>query len=130
MHDQITSEGVVIGEPLRGYRALTSGIPEPWSQKSGQNAPDFEVLAEANPEVLVSDIGMPDQDGFDLIREIRARGHHAKDLPAVALSAFVHKNDRRQALLAGFQMHVSKPADPHDLTAVIASLAGRTGPAA
>jgi CheY-like chemotaxis protein len=87
----------------------------------------IESLAEANPEILVSDLGMPDQDGFDLIRAIRARGLHAKDLPAVALSAFVHKNDQRQALLAGFQMHIPKPADPHDLTAVIASLAGRTG---
>ena len=80
--------------------------------------------------MLVSDLGMPDQDGFDLIRQIRAHGHHAKDLPAVALTAFVHKNDGRPALLAGFQVHVPKPADPHDLTAVIASLAGRTGPAA
>ena len=80
--------------------------------------------------MLVSDLGMPDEDGFDLIRQIRTHGHHAKDLPAVALSAFAHKNDRRQALLAGFQMHVPKPADPHDLTAVIASLAGRTGPVA
>jgi CheY-like chemotaxis protein len=90
----------------------------------------IEALEKSNPEVLVSDLGMPDEDGYDLIREIRARGHHARDLPAVALSAYAHKNDRRQALLAGFQMHISKPADPHDLTAAIASLAGRTGPAA
>jgi hypothetical protein len=90
----------------------------------------IEELEKSTPEILVSDLGMPDEDGYDLIRQIRARGHHARDLPAVALSAFVHKNDRRQALLAGFQMHVSKPADPHDLTAAIASLAGRTGPAA
>jgi CheY-like chemotaxis protein/two-component sensor histidine kinase len=90
----------------------------------------IEALEKSNPEVLVSDLGMPDEDGFDLIRQVRAQGHHAKNLPAVALSAFVHKNDRRQALLAGFQMHVPKPAEPHDLTAVIASLAGRTGPAA
>ena len=55
-------------------------------------------------------------------------GHHAKDLPAVALSAFVHKNDRRQALFGGVSMHVPKPADPHDLTAVIASLAGAPVP--
>ena len=88
----------------------------------------IEAMATANPEVLVSDLGMPDRDGFDLIRQIRAGGHHAKDLPAVALTAFVRKQDRRQALLAGFQMHVPKPVDPHDLTAAIASLAGRTGP--
>jgi CheY-like chemotaxis protein len=54
-------------------------------------------------------------------------GHALRDLPAVALTAFVHKDDQRQTLLAGFQVHVPKPVDPHDLTAVIASLTGRTG---
>ena len=58
---------------------------------------------------------------------MRRRGYNAKDLPAIALTAFVHKEDRREALLAGFQVHVPKPVDPHDLTVVIASLAGRTG---
>ena len=87
----------------------------------------IEALPTARPEVLVSDQGMPDVDGFDLIRKVRAGGHNAKELPAVALTAFVHKNDQRQALLAGFQVHVPKPVDPHDLTVVIASLAGRTG---
>lgn len=77
--------------------------------------------------VLVSDLGMPDQDGYDLIREVRRRGLHAKDLPAVALTAFVHRDDAREAVLAGFQVHIPKPVDPHDLTAIIASLAGRTG---
>jgi PAS domain S-box-containing protein len=89
----------------------------------------MEMLPKVDPEVLVSDLGMPVQDGFDLIRQVRARGHQAKDLPAVALTAFVRKQDERQALLAGFQMHVPKPVDPHYLTAVIASLAGRTGTA-
>jgi CheY-like chemotaxis protein/two-component sensor histidine kinase len=87
------------------------------------------ALDTANPEVLISDLAMPGQDGFDLIRQVRASGHQVKDLPAVTLTAFVRKQDCRKALLAGFQTHVPKPADPHDLTAVIASLAGRTGPA-
>jgi CheY-like chemotaxis protein len=84
-------------------------------------------LANANPEVLVSDIAMPGQDGYELIRQIRSTGLNAKTLPAIALTAFAHKDDRRRALLAGFQVHVSKPIDPHDLQAVIATLAGRTG---
>ncbi len=50
-----------------------------------------------------------------------------RTLPAVALTAFVQKDDARLALLAGFQVHVPKPVDPHDLTSVIARLAGRTG---
>ena len=78
------------------------------------------------PQVLVSDVGMPDQNGYDLIREVRRRGHHPRDLPAVALTAFAHRDDAREAVLAGFQVHVPKPVDLHDLTAVIASLTGRT----
>ena len=85
------------------------------------------ALPVANPQVLVSDIAMPDQDGYDLIRQIRASGRSAKDLPAIALTAFAHKNDGRRLLLAGFQVHVPKPVDPHDLIAFIASLAGLTG---
>ena len=53
----------------------------------------IEALATARPDVLVSDLGMPDQDGFDLIRQVREQGHDAKDLPAVALTAFVQKDD-------------------------------------
>jgi signal transduction histidine kinase len=85
------------------------------------------ALAKARPDVLVSDLGMPDQDGFDLIRQLRDDGHDAKDLPAVALTAFVQKDDADLALLAGFQVHLPKPVDPHDLTSVIARLAGRSG---
>lgn len=58
---------------------------------------------------------------------MRDQGHDAKDLPAVALTAFAQKEDARLALLAGFQIHVSKPVDPHHLTSVIAKLVGRTG---
>ena len=78
---------------------------------------------------MVSDIGMPDQDGFDLIREIRGRGLGSRDLPAIALTAFARTEDRRRAMLAGFQVHVAKPVDPDELTAVVASLVGRTGKA-
>jgi two-component system CheB/CheR fusion protein len=83
-------------------------------------------LFTKKPDVLVSDLGMPEMDGLDLIRQVRAQGHTKKDLPAVALTAFAHKDDARRALLAGFQVHVPKPVDPHDLIAVIASLAGHT----
>ena len=87
----------------------------------------IEALAKARPDVLVSDLGMPDQDGFDLIRHLRQDGHDARDLPAVALTAFVQKDDAHLALLAGFQVHLPKPVDPYDLTSVIARLAGRPG---
>jgi two-component system CheB/CheR fusion protein len=76
-------------------------------------------------DVLVSDLAMPQADGFDLIRQLRGRGHEARDLPAIALTAFVGENDQRRALTAGFQVHVSKPVNARDLTAAIATLAGR-----
>jgi signal transduction histidine kinase len=87
----------------------------------------IDALPKAHPDVLVSDLGMPDQDGFDLIRHVRDNGYDARDLPAVALTAFVQKADAHLALLAGFQVHVPKPIDPHGLTSVIARLAGRRG---
>jgi CheY-like chemotaxis protein len=79
--------------------------------------------------VLVSDIAMPDEDGYDLIRQVRALGasYTAQQLPAVALTAFAAKGYARSALLAGFQVHLPKPVDPLDLIATVASLAGRTG---
>jgi CheY-like chemotaxis protein len=87
----------------------------------------IEALAKARPDVLVSDLGMPHQDGFDLIRQLRDDGYNARDLPAVALTAFVQKDNAHLALLAGFQVYLPKPVDPRELTSVIASLAGRAG---
>src|SRR3954468_19153289 len=85
----------------------------------------LEILQKLDPDVLVSDIGMPERDGYDLIREIRARGRDAVALPAVAVTAFASPEDRQRALAAGFQVHLAKPVDPRELTSVIASLAGR-----
>jgi signal transduction histidine kinase/ActR/RegA family two-component response regulator len=83
--------------------------------------------ADHEVSVMVSDIGMPEQDGYDLIRQMRALPGSAGRVPAVALTALARSEDRRRALLAGYQTHVSKPVDPAELVAVIASLAGRTG---
>lgn len=85
----------------------------------------LEILQGLDPDVLVSDIGMPERDGYDLIREIRAHGRDAHALPAVAVTAFASPEDRQRALAAGFQVHLAKPVDPRELTSVIASLAGR-----
>ncbi len=70
---------------------------------------------------------MPGQDGYDLIREVRGRGYTFQKLPAIALTAFARPEDRRCALLAGFQTHLTKPVEARELTAAIASLVGRTG---
>jgi PAS domain S-box-containing protein len=94
-------------------------------------APDvphaLAAITESPPDLLISDIGMPHQDGYDLIRQVRARGLTARELPAIALTAFARSEDRRRALMAGFQVHVAKPVEPAELTATAASLVGRTG---
>lgn len=77
------------------------------------------------PSIIVSDIGMPEEDGYDLIRQMRALPGDAGRVPAVALTALARAEDRKRALSAGYQKHVSKPVDPAELVAVIASLAGR-----
>ena len=74
------------------------------------------------PHVLISDLGMPEEDGFDLIQWVRGGGHTAEQLPAVALTAFANKGHEHSALQGGFQIHIPKPVDPDHLIAVVASL--------
>ncbi|RKP52786.1 response regulator [Trinickia fusca] len=79
------------------------------------------------PDVIVSDIGMPGVDGYDFIRRLRTfEAQRGRTTPAAALTAFARSEDRRRALLAGFQTHVAKPVDPLELVVVVAALAGRT----
>jgi PAS domain S-box-containing protein len=86
----------------------------------------LEEFERSTPQVLVSDIGMPELDGYALIREVRARGYSYQELPAIALTALARPEDRRRALLAGYQMHMAKPIDASELTTAIAALLGRT----
>ena len=87
----------------------------------------IETATDRSPDVLVSDIGMPDEDGYSLIRKLRQlEAQRGGRLPAIALTAYAGSDDRRQALLAGFQMHLTKPVDAAELVAVVASLTGRT----
>jgi len=82
----------------------------------------IEALDTFLPHVLVSDLAMPGQDGFDLIRRVRAKGWPAERLPAIALSAYARDEDRRRALQAGYQLHVSKPPDVARFLAHLAQL--------
>jgi CheY-like chemotaxis protein len=82
------------------------------------------------PHVLVTDIGMPQVDGYELLRCIRAlQRSTGRHLPAVALTAFARSEDRIRALHAGFLLHLSKPVEPSELIATVASAAGRAGTA-
>jgi CheY-like chemotaxis protein len=89
-------------------------------------ADGFEALLAWRPDVLVSDIEMPGEDGYALIRRVRGveSGPVART-PAVALSAYGRVEDRLRTLAAGYSMHVPKPVDPAELATIVASLAGR-----
>jgi len=79
------------------------------------------------PDVLVSDLGMPDEDGYGLIRDVRARPPgRGGDLPAIALTAYVADHERDRCLSAGFQVHLGKPMDPDRLVQAIADVTARS----
>lgn len=85
------------------------------------------AIQQWKPDVLVSDIGMPESDGYSLIRELRRReAEQGGKIPAAALTAYARTEDRTRALKAGFQIHLPKPIEPAELVTVVASLAGRT----
>lgn len=87
----------------------------------------FATLGSSVPDVLISDIGMPDHDGYELIRRLRALPlEDGGRVPAIALTAYARVEDRLKALRAGFQMHVPKPVELAELVTVVMSVAGRS----
>ncbi len=100
---------------LTGYGAQVD------TAASGADA--LEVLAKNKPHVLIMDIGMPDEDGYSVIQKVRQlAGAQGGNVPAIALTAFARLEDRRRAILSGFQMHMSKPVEPSELVAIVSSL--------
>jgi signal transduction histidine kinase len=86
----------------------------------------LRAFQEFNPDLLVSDIGMPEVDGYGLIRKLRKlKSKRAKQIPALALTAYATDEDRILALSAGFQMHLPKPIEPENLVSSIAAALGR-----
>ena len=102
-------------------RVLTNSGAHVTTAASADEA--YHKLTTERPDILLCDIGMPVQDGYQLIHRIRALSHEdGGSTPAVALTAFARSEDRRRALLAGFQLHVPKPAEPAELLAVVSSI--------
>jgi CheY-like chemotaxis protein len=84
------------------------------------------ALQQHNPDILISDLGMPDEDGYSLISKIRALpAERGGQIPAAALTAYARAEDRMRVLRSGFQFHLPKPVDSAELVTVVASLAGR-----
>jgi CheY-like chemotaxis protein len=94
---------------------------------SGSAEEALNALEEHKPDILITDLGMPDEDGYSLISKIRALpSERGGQIPAAALTAYARAEDRLRVLRSGFQFHLPKPVDSAELVTVVASLAGRT----
>ncbi|HTQ81391.1 MAG TPA: response regulator, partial [Thermoanaerobaculia bacterium] len=112
-------------------RQLIRAILEGCSAKVTTAASASEALTiieQGEIDVLVSDIEMPGEDGYALLRQLRAmKDVRQRRIPAAALTAYARSEDRHRALVEGYQIHLPKPVEPAELVAVVASLAGRPG---
>jgi CheY-like chemotaxis protein len=107
---------------LIGYVLETCGTEVRLAETA---AAALKLLMTYTPDVVVSDIGMPDEDGYSLIRSIRTLPMaDKKDVPAIALTAFARNEDRTRALVAGFNLHLAKPVEPGALVRAVLDLAG------
>lgn len=87
----------------------------------------MEVFKQWKPNVLISDLGMPEEDGYSLISRVRALPSEAGgETPALALTAYVREEDRLRTLSAGYEMHVKKPVEPYTLAQAVARLGKRS----
>ena len=88
----------------------------------------LDMLEREHPDVLIADLGLPHVDGFELLNRIRQHAdQQVRDVPAAALTAYARSEDRAKALRSGFHMHLSKPIDPSELMAAVATLVRRRG---
>lgn len=106
----------IVARALSGYSAITR--TEPGAREA------LAALIKWNPDILISDIAMPEMDGYSLLREVRTT-HGNTDIPAIALTAYARPEDRARALAAGFTAYVAKPIDPGFLVALVSKLVRR-----
>jgi len=115
----------------RDAREVLPSVLEGFGARVRTAASATEALADllrGGTDVLIADIGMPDMDGYELIRRIRSLEGVVRDIPAIALTAYAGDADRRKALEAGFQLHLAKPVEPQQLAAAVAQVARRALP--
>lgn len=136
------SSGVCAGRALEGLRILVVEDDDDARELVGiilsgagavvecaaSAAEGYRILGVTPAQLLVSDIGMPDEDGYSLMRRIRAlECSQGGDIPSIALSAFTRPEDRMRALRAGFTTHIAKPVHPSQLVSALATLAALIG---
>jgi signal transduction histidine kinase/ActR/RegA family two-component response regulator len=131
LDDRITLEGVrvLMVDDEADARDLVRRLLEDYGAQVATAASAneaFEQLSANRFDVLVSDIGMPGEDGYAFLRRVRALGpDHGGNIAALALTAYARTDDRVRAVLAGFHMHIPKPVEAVELVTMVASLAGR-----
>jgi CheY-like chemotaxis protein len=81
----------------------------------------IELISQQSFDLIISDIGMPQLNGYEFIRQVRGLPQ-GQSIPALALTAFAHEDDRTRAIEAGFQTHITKPVNPIELLAVVAQM--------
>jgi CheY-like chemotaxis protein len=122
----LTGADVLIIEDEADTRHLLKEILEQAGAivRTGTSAAEARTqLAQREPDILISDIGMPDEDGYSLIQSLRElRSGMGATVPAIAMTAYVSEEDRMRALLAGFQVHLAKPVNPVELICVVSAL--------
>jgi signal transduction histidine kinase len=120
---------LVVDDDVDARRWLTQLLVRAQAEveSAGDVAQAVDALREFAPDVLISDVAMPQQDGFDLVTFLRSNGYGADRLPAVAFTAFASAAHKRRALEVGFQAFLSKPIDPAEVVETVARLAGRRG---
>jgi CheY-like chemotaxis protein len=125
----LTGLRVLVVDDEPDIRELIAFVLEQWGAEVTIVASALEALCALNcsvPDILLSDIGMPEVDGYTLMRQVRALSpEQGGRLPAIALTAYAGEYNQQQALAAGFQLHVSKPVEPEALVKAIARLVGR-----
>ena len=115
---------LLVEDDADGSEAIATvlGVAGAEVRRAGSTAAALEVLATWRPDVLVSDIGLPGEDGYALLRRVRTLEDGGPRLPAIALTAYAQAEDRIRALTAGFQAHVTKPVEPRAFLEVLAGL--------
>ncbi len=115
---------LVVEDDLENREALAANLASERAHvlTAGSAAEALELMKSSRVDVLLSDIAMPLEDGYTLIRKVRALDGAAAKVPAAALTALARDEDRQQSLDAGFQLHLAKPIDSASLIAAVASL--------